>query len=89
MQVFTSGEFGDIRIVQDDDRLLFCGSDVAKALGYARPNEAVAKHCRGTLKRRTPTTSGIQHNLARIPTPLRWWEELRLANSPPLWYNQC
>lgn len=32
---------------------------------------------------------GIQHNLARIPPPLRWWEELRLANSPPLWYNQC
>lgn len=31
----------------------------------------------------------IQHNLARIPPPLRWWEELRLANSPPLWYNQC
>ena len=63
LQVFTNGEFGDIRIVQDDDRLLFCGSDVAKALGYARPNEAVAKHCRGTLKRRTPTTSGIQEML--------------------------
>ena len=31
----------------------------------------------------------IQHDLARIPPPLRWREELRLAYSPPLWYNQC
>lgn len=30
----------------------------------------------------------IQHDLARIPPPLRWREELRLAYSPPLWYNQ-
>ena len=31
----------------------------------------------------------FQHDLARIPPPLRWREELLLAYSPPLWYNQC
>ena len=41
----------------------FVASDVAKALGYSRPNEAVSAHCRGTVKRRTPTTSGDQDML--------------------------
>ena len=30
--------------------MLFCGSDVAKALGYSRPNDALAAHCRYTVK---------------------------------------
>jgi len=63
LEVFKNREFGSIRIVQESDKLLFCGSDVAKALGYARPNEAVTKHCKGTLKRRTPTAGGVQEML--------------------------
>ena len=51
MQIFTNHTFGSIRTVESDGKRLFCGADVAKALGYARPNEAVAKHCKGTLKR--------------------------------------
>lgn len=35
-----------------DGKVLFCGSDVAKALGYSRPNDAISAHCRGTVKRR-------------------------------------
>ncbi len=63
MEVFKNKEFGSIRVIEENDKYLFCGSDVAKALGYARPNEAVSKHCRGTLKRRTPTAGGIQEML--------------------------
>ncbi|MFI3251078.1 MAG: Bro-N domain-containing protein [Eubacteriales bacterium] len=40
--------------------VLFCASDVAKALGYKRPNEAVSAHAKGTVKHRTPTSGGIQ-----------------------------
>ncbi len=47
----------------EGDKVLFCGSDVAKALGYARPNEAIAHHCKGTVKRRTPTDGGEQEML--------------------------
>ena len=46
--------------------VLFCGSDVARALGYSRPNEAVATHAKGTVKRRTLTNGGEQE-MAFIP----------------------
>lgn len=35
LQVFNHEQFGDVRIIEEDGRVLFCGSDVAKALGYA------------------------------------------------------
>lgn len=54
MQVFNNKEFGTVRTIEENGTVLFCGSDVAKALGYARPNDAVASHCRSTVKRRTP-----------------------------------
>lgn len=38
----------------DDDQLL------ANALGYARPNDAIAAHCRATVKRSTPISGKIQ-----------------------------
>ena len=63
LETFVSEEFGSVRVIEEDGKYLFCGSDVAKALGYARPNEAVTKHCKGTLKRRTPTAGGIQEML--------------------------
>ena len=60
IQVFNNAEFGDVRTIIEGEKMLFCGSDVAKALGYARAIEAVSAHCRGTVKRRTPTKSGEQ-----------------------------
>ncbi len=52
MKIFESEEFGSIRTIQDEKgKILFCGSDVAKALGYARPNDALKLHCkRGILQ---------------------------------------
>ena len=63
MEIFKNPEFGSVRVIEENGKYLFCGTDVAKALGYARPNEAVSKRCKGTLKRRTPTTGGIQEML--------------------------
>ena len=54
IDIFTSEKFGSIRAIEESGRVLFCASDVARALGYARPNDAVAAHCRGTVKRRIP-----------------------------------
>lgn len=45
LTIFENAEFGTIRTIQDGEKVLFCASDVAKALGYARPNDAVAAHC--------------------------------------------
>lgn len=63
VEIFKNPEFGSVRIIEENGKYLFCGTDVARALGYARPNEAVSKHCKGTLKRRTPTAGGIQEML--------------------------
>lgn len=54
IDVFTSEKFGSIRAIEESGRVLFCGSDVARALGYARPNDAIVDHCRCTVKRRIP-----------------------------------
>lgn len=51
IEIFKNEEFGSVRIIEEDGKYLFCASDVAKALGYSRPNDAVARHCRATVKR--------------------------------------
>ncbi|PSJ23591.1 phage antirepressor [Halomonas sp. ND22Bw] len=50
-----------VRVVQDDDGdTLFLAHDVARALGYAKPRNAVARHCKGALKRGALTDGGQQ-----------------------------
>jgi prophage antirepressor-like protein len=63
IEVFKNEQFGEVRTILDGETLLFCGSDVARALGYARPNEAVARHAKGTLKQRILTNGGEQEML--------------------------
>lgn len=60
MQIFNNPDFGTVRTLDDDGMILFCASDIATALGYARPKDAVAAHCKGTVKRRTLTNGGGQ-----------------------------
>ena len=52
--VFESKDFGKVRTVDIDNKIYFCGSDVAKALGYARPNDSISAHCRCTVKHSIP-----------------------------------
>lgn len=66
LQIFNNTEFGNIRTVKDGDRALFCGSDIAKALGYAVPRKALYDHCKGVLKRNTLTAGG-QQEMSFIP----------------------
>ena len=60
LQVFNSPEFGQVRTIIEGDKILFCASDVAKALGYSNYNDAVNKHCRAIVKRDTPISGKIQ-----------------------------
>ena len=60
IQQFTNDEFGTIRTVEQDGKVMFCGKDVATALGYSNPRKALIDHCKGVTKRDTPTSSGIQ-----------------------------
>lgn len=64
--IFDNEQFGEIRTLREGKTILFCGADVAKALGYARPNDAISAHCKGAVKRRTLTNGGMQE-LSFIP----------------------
>lgn len=60
IQVFNNPEFGSVRTLDENGAVLFCASDVATSLGYVRPNDAVATHCRAAVKRRTPISGKMQ-----------------------------
>lgn len=62
IQIFQNEQFGKVRIVLDDNNEpLFCLTDVAKALGYNRPADAVNQHCKGVVVLPTPTNGGMQN----------------------------
>ena len=65
LQIFENPEFGSIRTIKKDSKIYFCGSDVAKALGYAIPSKAVNTHCKteGVSKMEVPTNGGMQEML--------------------------
>ena len=44
IQIFTSDSFGKIRTCQVNNQIMFVGKDVATALGYAKPENAIATH---------------------------------------------
>lgn len=60
LQIFRHPIFGEIRTLQESGKTLLCGADTAKALGYARPNDAVTAHCRSTVKRRIGVQTGVK-----------------------------
>ena len=60
IQIAEDAEFGRVRIVKDGDRFLFAARDVAKALGYKRPADAVKQHCKGVGVLPTPSAGGVQ-----------------------------
>ena len=63
LSVFENAEFGKVRIIEENGKPLFCGSDVAKALGYNEPHKAVARHAKGGMKRPILTNGGKQEML--------------------------
>lgn len=60
-KIFTNAEFGEIRTTEKDGEPLFCLVDVARALKYSRPADAVATHCKGVSILPTPTLGGSQN----------------------------
>ena len=63
LMIFNNPEFGTIRTIDENGSVLFCGNDVAKALGYKSPKDAIAAHAKGAVKRRTLTDGGEQEML--------------------------
>lgn len=67
LKIFENEAFGEIRTLETDDgKVLFCGADIANALGYSNPRKALADHCKGVTKCDTLTKGGKQ-SLSFIP----------------------
>lgn len=61
LKIFQNAQFGNVRVaINESNEPLFCLADVAKALGYSRPADAVNQHCKGVVILPTPTNGGMQ-----------------------------
>lgn len=60
LQIFNHPMFGDVRFVEINNNPHAVGNDVAKALGYSRPHEAISSHCKGAVTYRILTNGGEQ-----------------------------
>lgn len=60
LKIFENSEFGSVRTVEVNGKPYFVANDVAKALGYAKPANAVSAHCKGILKTGIPSERGTQ-----------------------------
>ena len=55
LQFFNNPEFGNIRMAELEGKPYAVGVDVARALEYAKPSQAVIDHCKGILKLGIPS----------------------------------
>lgn len=61
IQLFSNESFGSIRTTTDESgNILFCGKDIATALGYVDTAQAIRKHCKGVVDITTPSNGGNQ-----------------------------
>lgn len=68
-QTYEHKEFGNVRVVEADGAVEFCGKDVAIALGYTNTNDALKRHCKGVVKRYPLRTPGGTQDARFISEP--------------------
>lgn len=67
VKIFENEQFGKIRMVVIDGKPYAVGVDVAKALEYARPADAITAHCDGSVKYRVTDSLGREQDTKVIP----------------------
>lgn len=60
LKVFQNSEFGELGILLIDGKEYFPATQCAEILGYAKPRNAISRHCKGALKQGVLTEGGIQ-----------------------------
>lgn len=68
LQLFSNPQFGQIRVVELEQQPYFVGNDVAVALGYAKPRNAIAQHVdnEDALKWGVPDNQGLAQETTLI-----------------------
>lgn len=48
--IFENEQFGQVRMVELNNKPYFVGKDIANSLGYKNPRDAISRHCKGVVK---------------------------------------
>ena len=67
LQIFNNPDFGEIRTIVEGENVLFCGADVARALGYSNTQDAIIRHCKGVVKHDAITSTRGKQEMSFIP----------------------
>ncbi len=57
---FESKNFGDIRVIYDNNEVYFSARDVGSAFGFREPTKCVSKYCNAIHRYRHETSGGMQ-----------------------------
>lgn len=60
IQIFSNSEFGNIRTINENGKVLFCGKDIAEVLGYKNVYDALSQHCPSLVKREVWVRTGVR-----------------------------
>ena len=60
VEKYVHDEFGELDVMMMDDKFWFPATKCAEILGYSHPENAVLRHCKGSLKRGVLTAGGVQ-----------------------------
>ena len=68
VQIFNNPNFGQIRTLEVNNQPYFVGNDIALALGYAKPRNAILQHVdnEDALKRGIPDNQGFMQDTTLI-----------------------
>ena len=92
-RIFNDPMFGDVRTIEEDGKVLFCGLDVAKALGYSRPRDAVSDNTRYAVKHRVPQpalcSSFLEMLTSQLVSARSWKDVSQTSQAPRLWRTQA
>lgn len=67
IETINNDIFGSVRTLDIDDKYYFVASDVAKALGHAKPNNAINAHCKHMIKQGIIDDYGNEQQMNIIP----------------------
>ena len=67
LQIIQHNQFGAIRVIVVNGKVLFAGKDVATALGFKKTNDAVRKHVQAQDRRIVRPSQVRQNGAVEIP----------------------
>lgn len=64
---FNNDLFGEIRFLEVGGKPYALATDIAKALGYKNPHDAISRHCKGVVKHEFVDITGFEQLMNIIP----------------------